>query len=107
VTDDASFQSEPDHVPAKPKSSGDGSGLSWGVVVFLICALLFVVFVVQNMSDVPIKLFGWTTTLPLPLVIVVTALLAVVADEIVGVVRRRRRRARQAEKDELNRYRGQ
>ena len=107
MTDDASFQPEPDLAPTKPKASGDGGGLSWGVVVFLICALLFVVFVVQNVDDVPIKLFGWETTLPLALVIVMTAVLSVVADEIVGVVRRRRRRARQAERDELHRYRGQ
>ena len=59
MTDDASFQSEPDLAPAKPKSSGDGTGLSWGVVVFLVCALLFVVFVVQNMNIPRITIHGY------------------------------------------------
>jgi uncharacterized integral membrane protein len=105
VTDDASFRTEPDLVPPQAKVSG-GSGLSWGVALFLIFALLIVVFVVQNTANVPVKFLSWEGSFPLPLLVVVTALLAIVADEIVGLIRRRRRRTRLAEREELERYRG-
>jgi uncharacterized integral membrane protein len=106
VSDDASFQKEPDLVPSKSKSTG-GSSVSWGVAVFLLFALIIVVFVVQNTANVPVKFLSWEGSFPLPLLVVVTALLAIVADEIVGVIRRRRRRTRLAEREELKRYRGQ
>lgn len=106
MTDDASFQKEPDLLPPKSKPPR-GSGVSWGVAIFLIFALVIVVFVVQNTANVPVKFLSWEGTFPLPLLIVVTALLAIIADEIVGVIRRRRRRIRFAEREELKRYRGQ
>jgi uncharacterized integral membrane protein len=102
--DDAAFEKEPDLIPAT-RQARSGSGFSWGLAVFLLAAIVFVVFVVQNMSDVLVKLFSWEFTLPLPLLLVVTALVSVVADEILGLMRRRRRRRRLAEKEELTRYR--
>ncbi|HEY7564009.1 MAG TPA: LapA family protein [Acidimicrobiia bacterium] len=104
TADDAAFEKEPDLIPATEAAKPD-SGFSWGLAIFLVAAVLFVVFVVQNMSDVLVKLFGWEFTLPLPLLLVITALIAVVADEIFGLMRRRRRRRRLAEKEELARYR--
>ncbi|MDP3984000.1 MAG: LapA family protein [Acidimicrobiia bacterium] len=95
---------EPAPPPPAAPPTGD-SGLSWGVAVFLLFSLLFVVFVVQNSNDVPVRFVNWEGTFPLPLILVVTALLAVVADEVFGLLRRRRRRRRLAEKEELARYR--
>lgn len=91
-------------VPSKSKSPRD-SNVSWGVVLFLIFAVVLVVFVVQNMGNVPITFLSWEGSIPLPLVVALTALLAIIADEIVGTLRRRRRRIRRADKDELERYR--
>jgi uncharacterized integral membrane protein len=105
MTDDAAFQKEPDLIPATDATRPD-SGFSWGLAVFLLAAVVFVVFVVQNMTDVPVKLFGWEFIVPLPLLLVITALIAVVADELIGWSRRRRRRRRLADKEELERYRG-
>jgi uncharacterized integral membrane protein len=65
----------------------------------------FVVFAVQNAVDVPVEFFTLDFTVSLPLLLVVTALIAVIADEIVGLIRRRRRRQRMAEREELKRYR--
>lgn len=84
--------------------SGD-SGLSWGLAIFLVFAVLFVVFVVQNSDNVPVRFLNWEGTFPLPLILVITAILAVVADEIFGLIRRRRRRHLLAEKEELERFR--
>lgn len=84
--------------------SGD-TGLSWGLAIFLVFAIMFVVFVVQNSDNVPVRFLNWEGTFPLPLILVITAILAVVADEIFGLTRRRRRRHRLAEREELERFR--
>lgn len=91
---------EQSHLPPR-----NDSGLSWGLGLFLLFSVLFVVFVVQNANDVPVRFLNWEGNFPLPLILVITALLAVIADEIVGLMRRRRKRRRQAEKEELERYR--
>jgi len=65
-----------------------------------------VLFAVQNTIDVPVSFLTWDFYASLPLLLVVTALIAVIADEIVGLIRRRRRRRRNLEREELKRYRG-
>jgi uncharacterized integral membrane protein len=86
-----------------PKSN---SGLSFGLLIFLILGLGFVVFIVQNQENISLRFLGWEGTFPLPILLAVTALLAVILDEIFGLVRRRRRRRRLAEREELARLRG-
>jgi len=90
--------------PVRPTVDRD-SGLSWGLVVFLLTSLIFVVFIVQNSDAVLVKFLNWEGNFPLSLIIVVIALLAVIADEVVGVMRRRRRRRQVAEREELERFR--
>jgi len=98
------FEREPDLTaatePAKPASD-----FSWSLAVFLLIGLGFVVFAVQNTDNVNLRFLSWDFTVALPLLLVVTALIAVIADEIVGLIRRRRRRQRTAEREELKRYR--
>lgn len=106
MTDDPAFQKEPDRAPATVRKGTD-SGFSWGLALFLLAAVVFVVFVVQNTTDVPVELFGADYTVPLPILLVTTALIAVIADEIFGWARRRRRRSRLADREELGRYRGE
>lgn len=109
MTDDAvrhsGFEREPDLTPSA-EPSRTGSDFSWSLAVFLLIGLAFVVFAVQNTIDVPVKFITWDFTVSLPLLLVVTALIAVIADEVVGLIRRRRRRTRLAEREELKRYRG-
>jgi len=106
MTEGNEFQKEPDLAPATNRKRSD-SGFSWGLAVFLVAAIVFVVFVVQNTTDVPVQLFGAEYIVPLPILLVTTALIAVVADEIFGWARRRRRRRRLADREELGRYRGE
>jgi uncharacterized integral membrane protein len=89
----------------EPAAPASGGGFSWGLVVFFLFAAAFVVFVVQNPDSIEIRFLGWSGQFPLPLLLVVTALIAVLADEVIGVARRRRRRRRLQEKAELERYR--
>lgn len=94
----------PPSPPSTARRRGD-SGLSFGVAIFLLFALVFVVFVVQNSNSVPVRFINWEGSFPLPFLLVITALLSVVTDEVFGLMRRRRRRRRMAEKEELERYR--
>jgi uncharacterized integral membrane protein len=109
VTDDlgggkSDFEREPDLIPAT-ETTKPASEFSWSLAVFLLIGLGFVVFAVQNAVDVPVEFLIWDFTVSLPLLLVVTALIAVIADEVVGLIRRRRRRQRMAEREELKRYR--
>jgi uncharacterized integral membrane protein len=90
--------------PSSPPPPSD-SGLSFGLAFFLLFAVGFVVFVVQNSGPVEVRFLAWEGSFPLPLILVVTALLAVLADQVLGAVRRRRRRRRLADQQELERYR--
>ena len=49
------------------KSKRTDSGFSWGLALFLVAAVAFVVFVVQNTTDVPVQFFGANYTVPLPI----------------------------------------
>jgi uncharacterized integral membrane protein len=102
---DSGFEREPDLVQNSEKTKRD-SDFSWSLAIFLLIGLGFVVFAVQNARNVDVKFLMLDFTVSLPLLLVVTALIAVIADEIVGLTRRRRRRQRMAEKEELKRYRG-
>lgn len=106
MPDDPEFEKPPDPGPATRAKRPD-SGFSWGLALFLATAVVFVVFVVQNPTEVPIRLFGADYRVPLPILLVTTALVAIIADEIFGWARRRRRRQRLADKEELGRYRDQ
>jgi uncharacterized integral membrane protein len=90
--------------PDRPPADRD-VGLSWGLAVFVLASLIFVVFIVQNSEAVLVKFLNWEGRFPLSLIMVVIALLAVIADEVVGVMRRRRRRRHKAEREELERFR--
>ncbi len=98
------FEREPDLVEKTEPTKRD-SEFSWSLAGFLLIGLGFVVFAVQNAVDVPVEFLVWDFTVSLPLLLVVTALIAVIADEVVGLIRRRRRRQRTAEREELKRYR--
>ena len=102
---DSGFERQPE-APVSEKPTRSGSDFSWSLAVFLLIGLGFVVFAVQNTIDVPVRFLNWEFDVSLPLLLVVTALIAVIADEVIGLIRRRRRRRRIAEREELKRYRG-
>lgn len=82
-----------------------GTGFYVGLVAILLFALVLLVLAVQNTQEVDVAFFGWLFTVPLFAVAIGAALLAVVLDELIGLVWRRRRRALLEERTELDRLR--
>jgi len=83
-----------------------GTGVFWGLVVGVILALIVVVFAAQNTQSATIKVLPWDWSSPLFVVVLISLLIGIVLDEIVGLLYRARRRRRLAEKEELKRLRG-
>lgn len=82
-----------------------GTGFYVGLVAILLFALALLVVAVQNTQEVDVDFFGLQFTVPLFAVAIGAALLAVVLDELIGLVWRRRRRTRLEERAELDRLR--
>ena len=92
--------------PAQPfDTRPPGSGFPWGLVLFLILAVIVVIFSVQNTQDVDLRFLNWSWELPVVVIIVVTVVVSVLLDEILGGLLKSRRRRRRAEKAELKRLR--
>lgn len=79
--------------------------IRWGLVAFIVLALAVIILSAQNTQEVELNALGWTARAPLVVIILVTVLVTVVLDELVGVILRARRRKRLAEKEELRRLR--
>lgn len=82
-----------------------GTGFYLGLVVILVFALALLVLAVQNTQEVDVDFFGFVLTVPLFAVAIGAAILAVVLDELIGLVWRRQRRIRLEERAELDRFR--
>lgn len=91
--------------PQSPAKTSDG--LPWGLVAFLILAVVLALFTVQNTQNVALNFMNWSGEFPLIMIIVGVFAVGVILDEILGTVLRRRRRRRKAEKAELAHYRKQ
>lgn len=100
---------EPPPRPAEPQPPpmSARTELPFGLVLFLLLALLVVLFTVQNTQDVELNFLTWEGRYPLALIIIGTILVTVILDEILGLFLRRRRRRRAAERAELKRLREQ
>lgn len=68
-----------------------GGGIAWRLIVFLLLALVLVVFAVQNTDPVDLHFLGWSWSVPLAVVLVGIVAVTVLLDEIVGFFWRRRR----------------
>ncbi len=79
--------------------------IPWGIILLFVGIVLVVVFAIQNTNPVPLGFLWWEGKFPLAIVILGTAGIAIVLDELAGVAYRRRRRRRLAEKEELERLR--
>lgn len=93
--------------PSETPAPEPGPSIPWRMGGFLLLTTLIVVFAVQNTQDVDLNFLGWNWNLPLVIVILIAALVAVLLDEVLGgLIKRRRLRARR-ERTELERLRSQ
>lgn len=104
---DLSNDLAPDTIPDRPAQPPDGvfSRIRWGLISFIILSVIVIVLAAQNTQSVTVRALGWEAELPLIAIILITVLVSVVLDELVGVIIRRRRRMRRAERQELQRLR--
>ena len=108
---------EPETVPDTPESVAvpeptqdrvfAGTGISWAFIFGAILTAAIIILAVQNTDSVPVKLFFWETEAPLIIVMLVTALVVILIDEMIGLIIRRRKRKVLAEREELKRFRAQ
>jgi uncharacterized integral membrane protein len=82
-----------------------GTGFYVGLVAILLFAVVLLVLAVQNTQEVDVAFFGLEFTVPLFAVAIGAAILAVVLDELIGLVWRRRRRTRLEDRAELDHLR--
>jgi uncharacterized integral membrane protein len=80
-----------------------GTGLFWTLILGLLLGAALVIFIFQNTQDVEVEWLGFDFTAPLIGLLLGTALIAVIIDQIAGVVLRRRRRRARTEREELKR----
>lgn len=80
-----------------------GTGLLWGLVVGVLLAVALVILAAQNTGSTTIAFLGWEFSRPLIVVILGTLLVAVVFDELFGMVYRSRRRRALGDRDQLRR----
>lgn len=102
--EEALAEPEPVAVPEQRRVFA-GTGISWAFVFGVLLAVAVIVLAVQNTDTVPIKLYFWETTAPLIIVMLVTALAAILIDELIGMIIRRRKRKVLADREELKHLR--
>lgn len=100
-SEEAATQEPVDH----EAHAGVVSRIRWGLVSFIVLAIVVIILSAQNTQEVELKALGWTVQAPLVVIILVTVLATVVLDELVGVILRARKKKRIAEKAELKRLR--
>jgi len=84
-----------------------GTGFYVSLAVIFLAAVTLLILAVQNTGEVTIEILALEFDLPLFAVILGTALIAVILDELIGVVWRRQRRTRLEERAELQRLRAE
>lgn len=75
-----------------------GAGLSISVAVGIVLLVLFAIFALQNTETVEVEFLAWTFQTSRIVMLLVTAGIFVILDEIAGYLWRRRRRQRRIAK---------
>jgi uncharacterized integral membrane protein len=89
----------------KVEYRGTGFYVSLGII--FLAAITLLILAVQNTGEVTIQFLGLEFALPLFAIILGTALIALLLDELIGLVWRRQRRTRLEERAELKRLRAE
>ena len=69
-----------------------GRQINPGLIAAAVVGVLLAVFIFQNTDDQTVSIFFWEVTAPLWVVLLGTALVALVITELASTIRRRRRR---------------
>ena len=91
-------------MPLEP-DRGRGPGFALALVMIVAIGVGLVLLVWQNQEPVPLRFLGFEAQVPLFVIVLVTALVALILDEVVGLVWRRRRARRLRDREELDRLR--
>lgn len=84
---------EPEPTPAPPKK--ERGRIRWGLIGAIILLTAILILSIQNTQAVEVHFLGWSSEeIPLSVVILATALGAVLLDELFGIAWRVRRRRR-------------
>jgi len=84
-----------------------GAGVRWGLLGGLVLAVLIIVLAVQNTDDVEFAFLTFSITAPLSAVILGTAVIAVVIDELAGWIWGIRKRRGLRSKEELKQFKAE
>jgi len=101
---------EPDEgqEPTRPPTPAyKGTGMRWSYLFGAVLTIAIIILAGQNTESVEFEFLTWNITAPLAAVILATAFIAVVIDELIGVIWRFRRRRQLREKAELDELRAQ
>lgn len=92
-----------DQLEPEPRPVGrDGTeGFPWGAVLLLLWAVLLIVFSVQNADDTNVEFLAWSWSMPVALLVMITALATLVLTGIGSAFYRRKRRQRREMKRAL------
>ena len=91
--DTSGLDPEDTHSPAVSAPVYKGSGVRWGLLGGLVLVILIMILAFQNPQDVDFSFLGWDVNAPLSALILGSAVVAVMIDELVGWIwgiRRRR-----------------
>jgi len=92
--DDNEIHDVEDHLEPQPRQPApDGrDGIPWGAVLLLLWAVLLIIFSVQNARDTQVEFLAWSWTMPVALLVMITALATLVLTGIGSAFYRRKRR---------------
>jgi uncharacterized integral membrane protein len=84
-----------------------GTGLFWGLIVVLLLGVAIVILAAQNPEPVELRWLGFEIEVSLVAIILATAVVAVILDQLIGLAWRRRRRQQLGDREELRRLRAE
>ena len=84
-----------------------GTGLFWGLIVVLLLGVAIVILVAQNPEPVELRWLRFEMDVSLVAIILATAVVAVILDQLIGLAWRRRRRQQLGDREELRRLRAE
>jgi uncharacterized integral membrane protein len=94
-----------DEKAAPPFPHEPGPSFPWRLSLFLVLIVFVVIFTVQNTQSVELRFLQWAWALPMAVIILISVVVTIVLDQILGGILKRRRLRLQRERKELKRLR--